>query len=140
MDILNKGYYPEKLIESLNQKSSRVHTEAFNNLNDSILSLCAGLRIKPTERYFAYYRGDNIAAYIEPQEDRILFGFFNDIVSLINDQKLVYIRPTTFGKWNKTKGGLLGYEIKGTDQKHLKQCIEDIAFLIMASYKKVNLM
>jgi len=125
---------PQKLQSDLYRKCWTDHIDAMSSLLDAVAVFCPRACLRSQERYSALYKGNKeIFAYIEPQQNRVLFGFFRNYVA--DAQQRVRIRMTSFPEWNTSKGGLVGAVLDGTGES-LGDTTADIAYLILESYQR----
>ena len=123
-----------KLTSSMSRKCWDDHMAAFESLVDALSVVCPGIRLKDQQRYSAFYCGEKIIAYIEPQRCCIRFGLFKDYIRPYRDRIFTHAKED-FPDWNKSKGGLVGISLQGHGGK-LTRCVADIAYLIIESLKK----
>lgn len=125
---------PSKLTSEMSWKCWDDHAQAFDALVTALSVICPRITLDSQNRYSAFYKGKSVLAYVEPQKHRILFGFFKDWVDPIQCRIRIY--PVSFPEWNKSKGGLVGFELSGHGED-LPPKIADLAYLVIEAYKSV---
>jgi hypothetical protein len=117
------------LSADLRRKSFPWQRDALDSLFTAMHILCPRAKIRRQRRYNAIYNGARIVAYIEPEQHRILFGFFRNFIR--DTLPPPCLRTVPFPQWNRAHGGLTGYEwpIRPTSTD-----VAEISFLAVKAY------
>ncbi|MEI6424169.1 MAG: hypothetical protein WCP55_18275, partial [Lentisphaerota bacterium] len=84
-------------------------SRAFIKLMNGLDVFTPALRVESWERYSAFYYRKAPVAYIDPQRDSIVLGFFlKDIQEYYDLHRDQFI---SFPKWNTSRGGLTGFNL-----------------------------
>lgn len=123
---------PSKLKSGLSKLYSE-QSRAFIKLMNGLDVFTPALRVESWERYSAFYYRKAPVAYIDPQRDSIVLGFFlKDIQEYYELHQSQFI---SFPKWNTSRGGLVGFDLGGIDDRlQLQYAIASL--LLVSSYLK----
>jgi hypothetical protein len=123
---------PSKLQRDL-FKPYEEQSDAFKKFLAGIEIFTPAFRLDSQDRYSAFYYRGRPVVYIEPQRSSIVFGFFrNDIREYYELHRDEFCH---FPDWNTARGGLVGYDLGGFDDR-LRLRLATISLLVVMSYHK----